>query len=120
MPASVAYRAPSCRRTPGDAVLENTCTRRTLDTRSMAASDRIFCRASPTGCDAQAMTSACEAPHGETAADCRSEPTATAHQALQYCSPRMKSESLSMAAMRASRLLSCVAFAVSVAVLLAG
>src|SRR6185436_6024391 len=120
MPASVAYRAPPCRRTPGDAVLENTCTRRTRDTRWGVASDSAICRASPTGCDTHGVTPACGASHAQLVHCCRSKPTATARRRLQYWSSRMKSESLSMAAMRASRLLSCAALAASLAVLLAG
>src|SRR5688572_22280243 len=48
---------------------------------------------------------------------CRSEPTATRPSLLQYFELRMKSESLSLAALRASRLLSCVALMAALGVL---
>src|SRR5688572_9722146 len=118
MDVSVAYREPSCRRTPRDAMLENTCMRRAQHFCEAAWSDRMFRHATPQHGPHCTDDFACEAPQGAKWQNCRSGPTAPQRARLQYSSPRMKSESLSLAAMRASRLLSCAALAASLAVLI--
>src|SRR5690349_16922487 len=119
MAGSVAYRARSCRRTPRDAMLENTCIRRMGHMEDAASSDRCFRHATAQRTPLSQQAFARGRPAEQNGRSCRSEPTAPPSVHLQYSAPRMKSQTLFLAAMRASRLLSCAALAASASVLTA-
>src|SRR5678815_5490785 len=119
MAGSVAYRARSCRRTPRDAMLENTCIRRVRQMEDAASSDRCFRHATTQYAPLSALTFASRPPAEQNGCSCRSEPTAPPSVHLQYSAPRMKSQTLFLAAMRASRVLACAALTASASVLAA-
>src|SRR5687768_15143887 len=114
---SVAYRERCRRRTPRDSRVTIALTLAHSPCLDTATSDSAFRHAASSGNADSGTFCATRCPHGWQFARCRCELTAPARQRLQYSGPRMKSDSLSITAMRASRLLAALACIASLGIL---